>query len=106
GRGDRVGAALPQPAPGPVGPRDPSALGVGGLRSRDRRSGERAPRQDRQGGEVSRGALFLTVDDKFRIPVPRVPQRENPPIPRHWDPPSQPLIADGWLQSRAIRSVV
>ena len=56
GRGDRVGEALPQPDAGSIGPRDPPALGAGGLRSSDRRTGERAPRQDGSGIEVSGGS--------------------------------------------------
>ena len=44
----------PNPMPGPSDLEIPSALGVEGLRSRDRRPGERVSRQDGQADEVSR----------------------------------------------------
>ncbi len=49
-----MGQAVPQPDAGPERPRDPSALGGGGLRPRDRGGGGGASRQGREGHQVGR----------------------------------------------------
>jgi hypothetical protein len=59
GGSGRVGQAVPEPDAGAERPRDPSPLGGGGLRPRDRGTGERPPREDRQGRQVGSTAPLV-----------------------------------------------